>query len=95
MPLENRPKCDYSVLVSRADTRPWAGFWPVRLRQRLPIIPIPLLATDPDARLDLQEILDHVYDAAGYEDFVYAGRPEPRLSSKDANWARTLTPASP
>jgi Protein of unknown function (DUF4058) len=39
MPVESRPKCDYSVLVSRAEARPWAGFWPIRLRQRLPIIP--------------------------------------------------------
>ena len=76
MPLERRPRCDYSVLVSRAEARPWAGFWPIRLRQRLPIIPIPLLPGDPDARIDLQEILHHVYDATGYEDFIYAGQPD-------------------
>ncbi len=92
MPLENRPKCEYSVLVSRAEARPWAGFWPIRLRQRLPIIPIPLLPADPEARIDLQEILDQVYDTAGYQDFIYASRPEPRLSSKDAAWARTFVP---
>jgi Protein of unknown function (DUF4058) len=95
MPLENRPKCEYSVLVSRAEDRPWAGFWPIRLRQRLPIIPIPLLRADHDARIDLQEILHHVYDAAGYEDFIYAGRPDPQLTSKDATWARTFVPAVP
>jgi len=65
------------------------------LRQRLPIIPIPLLPADPDARLDLQEILDHVYDAAGYEDFIYATRPRPQLSSKDAAWARSFVPPTP
>jgi hypothetical protein len=54
MPLENRPKCDYSVLVNRAEARPWAGFWPIDLRPRLPIIPIPLLPGDRDARIDLQ-----------------------------------------
>jgi hypothetical protein len=42
--------------------------------------------------VDLQEILHHLYDAAGYEDFIYAGGPEPEISSKDANWARTLVP---
>ncbi len=36
MPLENRPRCDYSVLVSRAEARPWAGFWPIRLRRACP-----------------------------------------------------------
>jgi Protein of unknown function (DUF4058) len=95
MPLEKRPKCDYSVLVSRAESRPAAGFWPIRLRQRLPIIPIPLLSADPDARIDLQEILHHVYDVAGYEDFIYAGRPEPQLSLKDATWVRSLVPPTP
>jgi len=94
MPLENRPKCDYSVLVSRAEDRPCAGFWPIRLRQRLPVIPIPLLRADPYARIDLQEILHHVYDAAGYEDFIYAGRPDPQLTSKDATWARTFVPTT-
>jgi hypothetical protein len=94
-PVENRPKCDYSVLVSRAEARPWAGFWPIRLRQRLPIIPVPLLPTDPDARIDLQEICNQVYDAAGYEDFIYAGRPEPRLAAKDTAWARALVPQMP
>ena len=95
MPLENRPRCDYSVLVSRAEARPWAGFWPIPLRRRLPIIPIPLLPGDPDAQIDLQEILDHVYEATGYEDFIYAGRPDPRLSSKNAAWARTFVPSTP
>ena len=80
MPLEKRRKCDYSVLVSRAEARPWAGFWPIRLRQRLPIVPIPLLRADRQTRIDLQEILHQVYDAAGYEDFIYAGKPETRLS---------------
>jgi hypothetical protein len=93
MPLENRPECDYSVLVSRAEARPWAGFWPIGLRQRLPIIPIPLRPGDRDARIDLQEILDHVYDSAGYADFIYATRPEPRLSPKDAAWSRAFVPA--
>ena len=95
MPLENRPKCDYSVLVSRAETRPWAGFWPITLRQRLPIIPIPLRPGDSDAQIDLQQILDHVYDTAGYADFIYATRPEPRLSPKDAAWSRSFLPPAP
>ena len=96
MPLENRPRCDDSVLVSRAEARRWAGFWLIRLRRHLSIIiPIPLLPADPDARIDLQEIVHHVYDATGYADFIYAGRPDPPLSSRDAAWARTLVPATP
>jgi hypothetical protein len=92
MPLENRRNCDYSVLVSRAEDRPRAGFWPIRLRERLPIVPIPLQPKDPDARIDLQEVLHHVYDVTGYDDFIYSGRPSPELSAKDAIWARTFVP---
>jgi hypothetical protein len=94
MPLERRPKCDYSVMVSRAEARPRAGFWPIRLRHRLPVIPIPLRSGDPDARIDLQEILHHVYDATGYADFIYASRPVPALSARDAAWARALVPST-
>jgi Protein of unknown function (DUF4058) len=93
MPVERRPRCDYSLMVSRADARPWAGFWPVRLRQRLPVIPIPLLSGDPDAPIDLQEILHHVYDATGYEGFIYVGQPDPPLTTKVAAWARAFLPA--
>ena len=92
MPLQNRPRCGYSVLVSRAETRPRAGFWPLRLRRRLPVIPIPLLPADPDARIDLQEVLHDVYDVSGYEDFIYAGQPDLHLSARDAAWARTFLP---
>ena len=95
MPLEDRPTCAYSVLVSRAEDRPRAGFWPIGLRKRLPIIPIPLRRPDEFAQIDLQEVLDHVYDATGYEDFIYAGTPDPPLSARDATWALRFVPAAP
>ncbi len=43
-----------------------------------------------DARVDLQEVLNHVYDVYGYEDFVYSGTPAPALSPKDVRWARQV-----
>jgi hypothetical protein len=94
MPLENHPKCDYSVLVSRAENRRRAGFWPIGLRDRLPVIPVPLRRPDEIARIDLKEILDHVYDKTGYEDFIYAGLPDPPLSPDDAAWARQFVPGT-
>jgi hypothetical protein len=90
MPDSNRPACAYSVVVSRADDRPRGGFWPIGLKERLPEIPIPLRQPDGDARVDLQEVLSHVYDVFGYEDFVYAGTPVPALSLQDARWAKQV-----
>lgn len=92
LPLKNLPACDYYALVSRAEDRSRVGIWPSRLRDRLPIIPIPLRAPDPDARIDLQAMIHRLYDAAGYEDYIYTGTPQPPLSPEDAAWAKELLP---
>jgi hypothetical protein len=92
MPSEDRPTCTYSVLVSRAEERPLAGFWPLGLRERLPAIPIPVRPPHPDATLDLQELLHRVYEEAGYEYYIYQGAPQPPLATEDAVWARPFVP---
>ena len=91
MPWLDLPACDYCAVVSRAERRPKAGFWPIRLRDRLPVIPVPLRQGDPDARLDLQEVLHRVYDgkhrgAVGGE--VGDGRmsPAPRTDRGRRQW---------
>ena len=33
-----------------------------------------------------------VYDASGYEDYIYAGAPEPPLAPEEAAWAQQLAP---
>ena len=71
-------------------------FWPIGLRDRLPVIPVPLRPPDGDVRVDLREALDQVHDEAGYAHFIYDGTPEPPLSAEDAAWARPfLPPAAP
>jgi hypothetical protein len=95
MPWLEMPACDYCVVVSRVEQRPKAGFWPIRLRDRLPEIPIPLRQSDADARLDLQEMLHRIYDTAGYAYHIYGGPPEPPLSTADATWTAQMLQASP
>lgn len=90
MPFDEPPTGDYCILVSRVEDRPQAEFWPIALRQRLPVIPIPLQAPDPDARLDLQTVLHRVYDAAYYRDYIYEGSPWPALPDEDAAWAAQI-----
>jgi hypothetical protein len=87
MPWLKMPECDYCVVVSRFEIRPRAGIWPLRLRDRLPKIPIPLRHNDADAEVDLQQVLHQVYDAVGYAYRIYSGPPEPALSAADAAWA--------
>ena len=44
------PPAAYYVYLSRAERRPLTAVWPILLRDRLPIVPVPLLAPDPDIR---------------------------------------------
>jgi Protein of unknown function (DUF4058) len=84
------PKCDYYVLLCRARDMKSAGFWPIQLRERLPVIPVPLSAPDADVAIDLQALLSRVHDAADYSNWIYGKSPEPPLSSEDQEWATSL-----
>lgn len=90
LPLrEPLPPAAYFAYVSRADQRPVAEVWPIRLEQPLPTIPIPLRAPDPDAALDLQAALTAVYDDLGYDLAIdYRQPPEVPLDAEAAQWAR-------
>jgi hypothetical protein len=90
LPFQWLPPCDYYIMVSRQQHRPGAQFWPLMLRDPLPTIPIPLRATDADARLDLQQVLHETYDAAGYENYIYENAITPPLGADDARWAEQL-----
>jgi Protein of unknown function (DUF4058) len=79
---------DYLVHVSPTYRRPQGLVWPIRLSQRLPVIPIPLRAGDDDASLDLQSVLDTAYDHAGYDtDIDYTKEPVPSLKPPWAEWS--------
>lgn len=82
---------DYRVLVSRSDARWRVKYWPISVRQRLPVVGIPLKGNDPDAPLDLGKALNTAYDVAAYDDSVdYTKPPEPPLSPADARWANQM-----
>ncbi len=90
--VRSRPslkRYDYIVHACRADDDRQSVVWPIRLRQRLPVITIPLRKGDADARLNLQDILHEVYDRGGYERRIdYKADPVPPLSGENAVWAR-------
>jgi hypothetical protein len=82
---------DYFVHVSRANLRPRGMVWPIHLPQRLPVILIPLLPDDPDARLDLQPVLETVYARGAYDRVIdYRAEPVPPLPPQHATWADAL-----
>jgi hypothetical protein len=68
LPMQRKlPEAEYFVFLSRAGLRPNTGIWPVRLQERLPAIPVPLLRGDSDAVLDLQQALETIYDSLRYD----------------------------
>ena len=87
MPFVELPPCDYYVMVSRAAKRPKAGLWPLHLREPLSEIPVPLKPGDADVRLNLQQLVQQLYDAAGYAKYIYDNDLTPALSDDDASWA--------
>lgn len=92
LPMRGVPPHDYHVLVGRRAEWPSVGVWPIRLREPLPTIPIPLTPGVPEPTVNLQTVLHTTYDEGGYEQYVYRGDPDPPLSTADDVWAREFIP---
>ncbi|MBM4033530.1 MAG: DUF4058 family protein [Planctomycetes bacterium] len=58
------------------------------LRDKLPVIPVPLLYPDPDAPLDLGGVVAAVYERGAYARLIDYRQPPPPppLSDADAAW---------
>ena len=92
MPIEKATPCDYCIMVSRVESRPDVNYWPLKLRDTLPKIPVPLRTPDPNVELDLQAILHSIYDRARYGTHIYGETPYPPLGPEDSAWAASLIP---
>ena len=80
---------DYYTFVCRCERRPKLEVYGWPLRRRLPALPVPLAGDDPDVVMDLQEVLDAVYERAGYRHYLnYERNVEPPLDEADAEWVR-------
>jgi Protein of unknown function (DUF4058) len=93
VPAEQIPpsyRTDYQVCVWCASRPGSVLVYRAPLRERSPVIPIPLRPTDPDALLDIQAVVDQCYRNGGYDDIDYTDEPEPRLKKADAAWADAL-----
>lgn len=80
----------YQAAVTRMSAYPLYEVYPLRLRERLPAIRIPLREGDDDVTLDLQALVDQAYRNAGYDATDYTGECSPPLNRDDAAWADAL-----
>jgi hypothetical protein len=82
---------DYYALIARGAQHPQAGVVRWNVRDRLPPIPIPLLAPDADVSLDLQPIFTSAYDRGRYSRFLgYAAPLLASLAPADRTWAAEI-----
>jgi len=92
-PLERPvPVAPYYVVLSRADHRPTVEVWPISLKDKLPILPVPLLEPDPDVLLDLGAAVASVYERGAYGRQIDYRQtpPPPSLSDEEAVWVDNL-----
>ncbi len=82
------PAAAYYVYLIRWQRRPYTQVWAVDLRIPLPVVPVPLLPSDPDVPLNLQAAVDACFALVGYERLIDYTQPPPlpELSGSDAAW---------
>jgi hypothetical protein len=85
------PDFDYHIAVSGAVIDPTQYPAAFRLRDRLPIVEIPLdPGTEPIA-IELQPLLDRCYDSGNYRrSQLYEQMPIPALTDEQSKWAQAV-----
>jgi hypothetical protein len=90
-PMAGGISSDYRILVSRANHRPAAELYPFNLRDPLPRFLLPLHSSDREPVVDLQTLLEQVYQEAALELAIdYSTQPIPPLSELDFQWIQSL-----
>jgi Protein of unknown function (DUF4058) len=74
------------------ERRPKVDVWPIQLWNRPSVLPVPLLAPDPDVALDLGAAVASVYERGAYARQIdYQQAPPPSsLHNAEAEWLAVL-----
>jgi hypothetical protein len=76
----------YRVSVKRAGDRK-LELYPIALTQRLPAVHVPLRQDESDAKLDVQQLVDQVYQNGRYDRTDYSKPCDPPLDLAEERWA--------
>ena len=81
----------YRILVSRSHLRPQADLYTFNLQQQIPPFPLPLRQADQEPGVDLQRLLNQIYQRSGYDlKLDYQEEPVPTLAEDEAVWLDRL-----
>jgi hypothetical protein len=90
------PDSPFTLLVSWAERAPYCRVWLGHFLHRLPVIPVPLLSPEPDLSLDLQPLIDGIYELGRYHERIDYARPlSPPLTDADAVRVQDLLKTAP
>jgi hypothetical protein len=90
------PESDYRILVSRAELRPQAELYGFNLADQIPKFPMPLKGTEQGPMVDLNELLQQVYDQGSFDLAIdYSQDPLPPLPPQDTDWLRGILASMP
>jgi hypothetical protein len=88
--IPDRAWTPYMVCIFRASEPDQREIYPLRLREKLPAIRVPLRASDKDAVLELQPLIDQAFERGRYWLMDYQRDLQPPLVKSDAEWADEL-----
>jgi hypothetical protein len=92
--IPDEHRTDYLACISPAWKRKLRELYPMPLRQRLAVLPVPLRQHDSRISLDLQELIEQAYSKGRYDRLDYTVELQPPLSAADAAWANALLKAA-
>ena len=82
---------DYALCLHRAGAGNQFEAWTRTVRQALPRFVVPVTGDVPDIVVDLQSLLNRVYQTGAHDKLInYQDPPEPPLRPFDEDWADTL-----
>lgn len=88
--LKKIPQAKRRTYMMSVQCRTTTKLFGASLREPLPVIPIPLRPTDHDISLNIQQIIDMVYERGRYFKLNYQSDPEPPFSAEEAAWVDEL-----
>ncbi|MBZ8180127.1 DUF4058 family protein [Oscillatoria salina] len=92
MPMDTKGiKSDYRILVSKENRRPQADLYAFNLRETIPEFPLPLRREDSEPVINLQALINQIYDQASFDlQIDYSQPPIPKLTETERTWADDL-----
>lgn len=85
--LSHNIRSNYRILVSQSDRRPQADLYAFSLSDPIPSFSLPLRAADAAPLVNLQELLNGIYERSGYEFVIdYRRDPVPPPANDENVW---------